>query len=341
MAEPRITEDALRRHFESAGRADGAPPRALPEHARHDRHGRRRCWACWAPLIGMIEIFGSQSPTGGSNPAQMAQGISVALYNTAFGLIVAIPALMFYRYFRGLVDEYTRRHGAGGRTAGAAPDALRRAPRQRPRHRASRQRMNFRKPRAEDPEINLIPFIDVLLVVLIFLMLSTTYSKFTELQVSLPIAEAEKMRERPAEIIVAVSGDGRYAVNRTAGRRAQRRSPGRRARGRGPGSEGPGGHRVGRRDVGAPVSGQRAGCGAPRRPGETDLRGPDRRRRRRPLTVAAAPAPRDGRRGAVAALQAAWWQPRPGLLATLLRPMAWLFGVLTGRAWHWHLCADP
>ena len=46
-------------------------------------------------------------PTGGSNPAQMAQGISIALYNTAFGLIVAIPALMFYRYFRGRVDEYT------------------------------------------------------------------------------------------------------------------------------------------------------------------------------------------------------------------------------------------
>jgi biopolymer transport protein ExbD len=76
--------------------------------------------------------------------------------------------------------------------------------------------MNFRKPRTEDPEINLIPFIDVLLVVLIFLMLSTTYSKFTELQVTLPTAEAEKLRERPAEIIVAVSGDGRYAVNRTA-----------------------------------------------------------------------------------------------------------------------------
>jgi len=58
-------------------------------------------------VVGMIEIFGSQSPTGGSNPAQMAQGISIALYNTAFGLIVAIPALMFYRYFRGLVDQYT------------------------------------------------------------------------------------------------------------------------------------------------------------------------------------------------------------------------------------------
>ena len=54
--------------------------------------------------------------------------------------------------------------------------------------------MNFRKPRDEDPEINLIPFIDVLLVVLIFLMLSTTYSKFTELQVNLPTAEADWQR---------------------------------------------------------------------------------------------------------------------------------------------------
>ena len=56
-------------------------------------------------VIGMIEIFGSQSPTGG-NPEQLAHGISVALYNTAFGLIIAIPTLMFYRYFRGRIDEY-------------------------------------------------------------------------------------------------------------------------------------------------------------------------------------------------------------------------------------------
>lgn len=74
--------------------------------------------------------------------------------------------------------------------------------------------MNFRKPRPEEPEINLIPFIDVLLVILIFLMLSTTYSKFTELQVSLPVADADKARDRPNEIVVAVSGDGRYAVNK-------------------------------------------------------------------------------------------------------------------------------
>ena len=74
--------------------------------------------------------------------------------------------------------------------------------------------MNFRRRRSEAPEINLIPFIDVLLVVLIFLMLSTTYSKFTELQVKLPVADTDVQRDYPKEVIVAVSGDGRYAINK-------------------------------------------------------------------------------------------------------------------------------
>ncbi len=74
--------------------------------------------------------------------------------------------------------------------------------------------MKFSRRRIEEPEINLIPFIDVLLVVLIFLMLSTTYSRFTELQINLPAAEADRLRERPGEIIVAVASDGRYAINR-------------------------------------------------------------------------------------------------------------------------------
>jgi biopolymer transport protein ExbB len=55
-------------------------------------------------VVGMIEIFGSQS-SGGSNPIQLAHGISIALYNTAFGLVVAIPAMIFYRHFRAKVDE--------------------------------------------------------------------------------------------------------------------------------------------------------------------------------------------------------------------------------------------
>jgi biopolymer transport protein ExbD len=74
--------------------------------------------------------------------------------------------------------------------------------------------MNFRPGNRDEPEINLIPFIDILLVVLIFLMLTTTYSKFTELQVSLPVADALAPREKPQEVIVAVSNDGRYSINR-------------------------------------------------------------------------------------------------------------------------------
>jgi biopolymer transport protein ExbB len=105
IAEPRITEDALRQALENAG--------------RQAVHGIERYLntlgtiASAAPLlglfgtiIGMIEIFGSQSPGGSSNPQMLAHGISVALYNTAFGLIVAIPSLMFYRYFRGQVDSF-------------------------------------------------------------------------------------------------------------------------------------------------------------------------------------------------------------------------------------------
>jgi biopolymer transport protein ExbD len=76
--------------------------------------------------------------------------------------------------------------------------------------------MNFRRSNREEPEINLIPFIDVLLVVLIFLMLSTTYSKFTEMQLKLPTADTETQRDYPKELIVSVSGDGRYAVNKLA-----------------------------------------------------------------------------------------------------------------------------
>ena len=57
-------------------------------------------------VVGMIEIFGSQTATG-SNPIQLAHGISVALYNTAFGLIVAIPSMIFYRHFRAKVDSLT------------------------------------------------------------------------------------------------------------------------------------------------------------------------------------------------------------------------------------------
>jgi biopolymer transport protein ExbD len=73
--------------------------------------------------------------------------------------------------------------------------------------------MKFRRTSSNEPEINLIPFIDVLLVILIFLMLSTTYSKFTEMELNLPVANAAPQKERPREIVVSVSADGQFSVN--------------------------------------------------------------------------------------------------------------------------------
>ena len=105
IAEPRIDEESLRSSFESAGRA--------AVHTMERYLNTLGTIASAAPLlgllgtvIGMIEIFGAQGPTGGTNPAQLAHGISIALYNTAFGLIIAIPALMFYRYFQQSLQFY-------------------------------------------------------------------------------------------------------------------------------------------------------------------------------------------------------------------------------------------
>ncbi len=74
--------------------------------------------------------------------------------------------------------------------------------------------MNFKKGTSRDePEINLIPLIDVFLVIIIFLMVTTTYSKFAELQITLPTADAEKAQQRPAEIDIAVTQEGRYTID--------------------------------------------------------------------------------------------------------------------------------
>ena len=77
--------------------------------------------------------------------------------------------------------------------------------------------MDFQRGKEKEPlEINLVPLIDVMMVILIFLMITTTYSKYTELQISLPTAQAEKQPERPGEVTVLVNAQGQYVVNRTA-----------------------------------------------------------------------------------------------------------------------------
>lgn len=107
-ANPHSSEEQLRAQMESAGRAVA--------HRLERYLSALATIASAAPLlgllgtvIGMIEIFGSQAgggAVGTGNPAQLAHGISIALYNTAYGLIVAIPALIFWRYFRARVDSY-------------------------------------------------------------------------------------------------------------------------------------------------------------------------------------------------------------------------------------------
>jgi biopolymer transport protein ExbD len=77
--------------------------------------------------------------------------------------------------------------------------------------------MDFRRGKQEEPlEINLVPLIDVMMVILIFLMITTTYSKYTELQINLPTADSDKQLERPNEVPVVVSAQGQYVINRTA-----------------------------------------------------------------------------------------------------------------------------
>lgn len=76
--------------------------------------------------------------------------------------------------------------------------------------------MNFQRGKQREPlEINLVPLIDVMMVILIFLMVTTTYSKYTELQINLPTADAEKQLQRPNEIDVLISAQGQYVINRS------------------------------------------------------------------------------------------------------------------------------
>ena len=164
-------------------------------------------------VVGMIHIFASQQ--AGPSPQELARGISVALYCTAFGIIVAVPAVLAHRYFRRLVEDYLvdmeeqaerlLEFVYGGR----------------------RQLMRFRRSYEEEPEVNLIPLIDVLLIVLIFLAVSTTYSRFAELKIQLPSADATTPAPPPNVVNVAVTADGRYALEKTAAERNRRGRPGR------------------------------------------------------------------------------------------------------------------
>lgn len=123
---PTCSESDLRNAMQTAGR--------LAAHRMERYLTALATIASAAPLlgllgtvVGMIELFGAQAPAGSANPAQLAQGISMALYNTAFGLMVAIPALIFWRYFRARVDAYLLTMEAASEQLIAQINALRRA----------------------------------------------------------------------------------------------------------------------------------------------------------------------------------------------------------------------
>lgn len=107
-AEPRMAEVKLRQTFEAAGR-DAVHLLERYLNALGTIASAAPMMGLLGTVIGMIEIFGATGggTGGGTNPTQLAHGISIALYNTAFGLIVAIPALMFYRHFRAKIEAYT------------------------------------------------------------------------------------------------------------------------------------------------------------------------------------------------------------------------------------------
>lgn len=107
-AKPGCSAEEMRAELEAAGRAAAHQmQRYLP--ALGSIASGAPLLGLFGTVIGMIEIFGSQAPAGaltGGNPAELAHGISVALYNTAFGLIIAIPTLFFWQYFRARVSGY-------------------------------------------------------------------------------------------------------------------------------------------------------------------------------------------------------------------------------------------
>ena len=123
--------------------------------------------------------------------------------------------------------------------------------------------MNLRGNRARDePEINFIPLIDVLLVILIFLMVTTTYQRVAELQITLPEADADAAKQRPKEINVGIDAQGRYVIDRNVFTFTNVRRARRHAAARGHRREGSGDHHQRRRERDASVGDPRDGGGA-------------------------------------------------------------------------------
>jgi len=160
-------------------------------------------------VVGMIEIFNSQSPTG-SNPRSWPTVFPSRCTTRAFGLVIAIPAMIFFRHFRGRVEGFVvEMEQQAAKLVDVSTETSFRIPAA-----TAYSGMSLPARRRKIRKINLIPMIDVLLVIIIFLMLTTTYSRFAELKDQSAERDAERKPERANEINVVISANGQYVLQR-------------------------------------------------------------------------------------------------------------------------------
>ena len=161
----------------------------------------------------MIKVFSAITAFGVGDPTILAGGISEALITTAAGLSVGIPSLMFYRYFRGRVNALT---------VDMEQEAIRlvevlqgeRGEHWCPaRGRASSRLVKFSDRKEDETLINLTPLIDVVFLLLIFFMVSTTFSKESQLRIKLPESSEDEVEQQEAKILeIEINSEGVYAV---------------------------------------------------------------------------------------------------------------------------------
>ena len=170
---------------------------------------------------GIIKAFNAINAGGVGDPRMLSGGIAQALITTAAGLCVAIPSLIAYRYLRGRVDRIVIEIEKDAIQLADALEAAQAAA-------ARRHAMNLKPRRHEDPEINMVSLIDVVLMLVIFFMLSANFSGEGRLRIQLPQASAApRSAPRPAALVVTVTAGGSYLRQQPRAGQRQRRHPAR------------------------------------------------------------------------------------------------------------------
>ena len=156
----------------------------------------------------MVKVFAAITTQGVGDPTVLAGGISEALITTAAGLTVAIPSLIGYRYLNGRVNALAVQHGAGSDHDGRGADA------QAVHGHARGAAMRLQSGKRAEPEINLTSLIDVVLLLLVFFMVTTSFVRESELTIRLPeVTESAETTVETGELEITVTSRGNYFVN--------------------------------------------------------------------------------------------------------------------------------